>query len=345
MSFARQASVLTGFNGAGKTSLLEALHYACYLKSFRTHSPYELIKDESDSFFIRVSLDGADLYPHDIQVGVSGKKRMVKVDQKSVSSYKELLEYYRVITLTEDDLALIKDGPEMRRSYLDQAITLEQPDYLPKLKKLKTCIDNRNILLKQGRLTGDMFDLWTQQVWQVSGEIRQERKAFLAELGAKVSELVAHHFPAEVAIEFAYLTRKEKEVGTYEEFYAHHGSLWDDERMLKRSLVGAHLDDFSITYAQRKSRVYASRGQQKLIVVLCKIAQMIILSQKHNIKPLFLLDDFMTDFDPSRAKTLLTLLKGLECQYIFTTPDDGTQLMELWGEGIQRLTFLSEKSA
>src|ERR1700722_15244121 len=75
--------LIEGINGTGKTSLLEAFYYACYLKSFRTHTQKELLNFESDSFFIKLSVSMHD-ENHTIQVGFSPSKRIVRVDEKSV---------------------------------------------------------------------------------------------------------------------------------------------------------------------------------------------------------------------------------------------------------------------
>src|SRR5471030_434878 len=84
--------LVEGNNGSGKTSLLEALHYLCYLRSFRTHTPRDLIQAGADGFFIKASFDqqiNQQSFTHNVQVGFSGKKRLVKMNEQSVSSYKE----------------------------------------------------------------------------------------------------------------------------------------------------------------------------------------------------------------------------------------------------------------
>src|SRR3990172_3358446 len=143
--------LVEGINGSGKTSLLEALHYACYLRSFRTHVPRDLIQFGQQDFFIKVALDSRALdhaMHHEVQVGFSGKRRLVKVDQKSVCSYKELMDYYRVVTLTEDDLSLINGGPDARRSFIDQAILLNDPSFITVIRNFRQVLESRNALLQ-----------------------------------------------------------------------------------------------------------------------------------------------------------------------------------------------------
>ena len=129
ISFDQQLVLIEGDNGCGKTSLLEAFHYCCYLRSFRTHNPRTLIKHDQSSFFIKLKIeDSVDVAPihHTVQVGFSGNRRSVKLDSHPICSYKELMDSYRVITLTENDLALVCAGPEERRAFVDQALVLQE---------------------------------------------------------------------------------------------------------------------------------------------------------------------------------------------------------------------------
>ncbi len=322
-----QIVVLEGPNGSGKTSLLEALHYLCYLRSFRTHSPRDLVQLETTSFFIKAQLVDTTGVVTDIQIGFSGKKRLVKVDQRAIQSFKELMNHYRVVTLTEDDLTLIKGGPDVRRAFIDQALVLFDPDITHTLRTFKTILENRNALLISGSRSPSSLELWAQQLWEQSRELQLKRKGVLARLERQVNELLFSHFgqKEELAITLVYEAKNNDPSYTYDRFFQESSGMFEEEFRLRRSLFGAHLDDFTITFCQKKSKVFASRGQQKLIMVLLKIAQMRELSVGSAV---FLLDDFMTDFDEPTVEILLSLLASLESQLIFACPVQGGVLDE-----------------
>src|SRR3989338_8497805 len=101
--FASSVVIIEGHNGSGKTSLLEALHYGCYLRSFRTHISRDLVAFGQDTFFLGITYDS-----HVISVGLQGVKKQVKIDARAITSYKELRDFYRSITITEDDLELVR---------------------------------------------------------------------------------------------------------------------------------------------------------------------------------------------------------------------------------------------
>jgi DNA replication and repair protein RecF len=296
---------------------------------------------ESDSFFIKVQLADSLGTPTDIQAGFSGKKRLVKVDQKAVQSFKELMQFYRIVTITEDDLHLIKGGPDVRRAFVDQAMVLFDPEVAVALRSFKAVAENRNALLARG-VYSESLDVWTQQLWEQSRTIQQKRREFLTRLESKVNELLSVHFDQqkELSIELGYSSKNIEPEDSFDDFQQKGPALFENELRMRRSLFGAHLDDFAIIFCHKKSKAYASRGQQKLVAVLLKIAQMQELVSV--VGPaIFLLDDFLTDFDETTAKTVVNLLISLENQLIFTSPVEGgilEQELTLLGSQTIKLT-------
>ena len=314
--------LIQGLNGAGKTSLLEALHYACYLRSFRTHLPRDLVQMGYDGFFVRAVFD-TELFnqtlQHEVQVGFSGKKRLVKVDQRPVSSYKELMDHYRVVTLTEDDLSLISGGPESRRAFLDQAILLCDPEFITTIRAFKATVDSRNAMLASGRVDKETYAIWTEQLWHKSRLIQDQRRAILTNFETEANILIKEYFGGQLTITLEYQPKGIGKLATWEETLSQHNQLLNEEARFGRTLFGAHLDDFQIKLQDKRTKNYASRGQQKFVVLLLKITNIKRVTQQKG-PIIFLLDDFMTDFDSNKATILLNILTSLSSQLIFTSP-------------------------
>lgn len=338
LHFTSNIVVIEGPNGIGKTTLLEALHYACYLRSFRTHMPRDLLQFDQQNFLVKVVFEHTELEQKtlsNLQVTFFEKKRLVKLNDKALSSYKELMDHYRVITLTEDDLGLVKLGPDVRRQFIDQAILLYNPNYLGHIKEYKTIVDNRNKLLQNMQIHRDLYDIWTEQLWEKTKILQAERMQFIASLQQEVTALLALHVP-DVEIVFTYVPKK-KSMQTYQAFTAQQPTLFEQERRFGRSLFGAHLDDVEITFRGTASRTFASRGQQKLIILLIKIAQVKALNRQKGAS-ILLLDDFITDFDGNYARTVLQMLTDLDSQLIFTIPMKSSVFTEMLLErGAQRI--------
>jgi len=321
--------VVEGRNGSGKSSLLEAIHYACYLRSFRTHLNRDLMLLGSDYFFINVAFQAAgNTLPDNIQVGFSGDKgKLVKLNQQPVQSYKELIAQFRIVTLAADDLELINGAPELRRDFLNYAMALKSPGVLTVLKQYRQVLEQRNALLQRGQnpaRASDEWRIWTEQLWQCASSIQQLRRVYLKELEVTVNKLLEQHFvgvaPTDLTVSFVYAAKGMHDAETFEQFWQ--GYLlkqYAQECDWRRTMFGAHLDDVQIIFQQKKARVFASRGQQKLLVLLIKIAQLQQLSEQGEAGVL-LLDDFMTDFDHVHVERSIKALNTLKYQLFLSSP-------------------------
>ncbi len=315
--------LIEGPNGSGKTSLLEAIHYLCYVRSFRTHIPSDLIRFETDTFFI-----GATICSDTISVGSTGSRRQIKINQKSITSYEELRTHCRVVTITQEDIEIVKASPEKRRSFLDHALVLHNPALTQTLKQFRHILETRNAFLVRASTNEQEFDIWTESLWTVSREVQNARKLFLTDL-LKNSEQLVNYFSSIHEVSFEYILKQGTILETYQEFYARSKSLFERERFYKRSLFGAHLDDLEIIFNGKLARTYCSRGQQKLLTLFLKLAQ--VASLKRVEGPLILLvDDFLSDFDSETLKRILKSSLSLNVQIIFTSPlSSGPELIAL----------------
>jgi DNA replication and repair protein RecF len=324
--------LLIGPNGSGKTSILEALHYICYLRSFRAASPKDLVAFEQENFFLKALIVHNHVEEHEIQIGFSRKKKLVRVDQRSIDSYKELHNYYKIVTLTEDDLDIIKGAPEVRRTYIDQAVLLHDSDYSAVMRTYKTILNNRNALLAHSYIDMQSYRIWTEQLWQQSRMIQDARNAVLQKLEATMNRLLAEYVSLSIQVSLCYSAKKNtRDVANCETFLNENNDLYDQEKVMRRTLFGSHLDDMLICYKNVSSRSFASRGQQKLVVLLLKVAQILEL-HACNQPVIFLLDDFLTDFDPIICQKLIALLTTLSIQLIFTCPAEGSIVEDLLRE-------------
>ncbi len=324
--------VVEGHNGSGKSSLLEAIHYACYLRSFRTHLNRDLMFLGGDYFFIDVAFQPADAVIADsIHVGFSAQEgKMVKLNQRPVQSYKELISQFRVVTLTADDLELINGAPELRRDFLNYAMALKDPTFLALLKQYRHVLEQRNALLLRGMQMAtptDEWRVWTQQLWEISCLVQNARRVYLQELEAAVNALLGEYFidaapdaNSQMHVSFAYVAKGMHGEQTFDLFWNNYiTKQYAQESDWRRSLFGAHLDDFQVTFQHKKARMFASRGQQKLLVLLIKIAQLQQLSMQGE-PGVLLLDDFMTDFDHKNVARCIAALKDLNYQLFLSTP-------------------------
>jgi len=288
---------------------------------------------EKDHFFLRVDFTESNGDDNQVQVGTSfddGKqKKLVKFNQKTIKSYRELVSHYRIISLSEDDLQLVQGAPEYRRLFLNQLLVLFEPNTTLLLKKHKQVLENRNKLLAQLAMSRkgacDQLHIWTKQLWEVAREIQVKRIYYLKELEGVINKIFKKNFPnvggeTSGSISFKYFIKNKTNDKTFEEFFKkYQQKILGDELRWGRSLFGIHLDDFAINYQDRQARQFASRGQQKLVLFLVKIALAQEL-EKRGQQAALLLDDFLTDLDNDRLSDCLKLLSEVPCQTFVTCP-------------------------
>lgn len=320
--------LLEGDNGVGKTSLLEALHYICYLKSFRTRFTSELVRTGESSFFIKAKIEDDVFIESELSVGFSKEKRSIKYNDTAITSHKQLVSIVKVVSLIEDDINLIKGFPEKRRSFLDHYILIQDPDYSTVLHKYKRIIDNKKALLNTETFSMEDYDIWTNQLFEINKIIRQKRESCLMRLREVVSGLVEMHFE-NLNLKFKYIVKSEKTNNdSFVDFKKQNIDLVNKELELRKIAIGSHLDDFLIYINGKEAKSFASRGQQKLIIVLLKIAQLLDIDSKDSVS-MFLLDDFMTDFDNSKIETFVKIIDELSCQIVYTCPLDDSYLKKI----------------
>ncbi len=323
ITFEAPITIIVGNNGSGKTSVIEALHYACYRRSFRTSIPREMIAFNTDTFFIKLFGESAE-QPWTLGCGFSSKKKTLTLNDTTLSSYKELTDYYRIITLIEDDLFIIKGAPEVRRAFLDQALIVIKPTIVPMLRTYRKIVEQRNALLIHTTYDQLSYEIWTKKLWELATTIVQERYSLIKMLEQEASTIFKEFFQEPDPLLLTY-NEKRPLTDSFESFIENNKTLEQEERSYKRSLFGPHLDDYTINWHAISSRHYASRGQQKLLVLVLKLA----LYKLINKPVIFALDDFLADFDHLRLGQVITSLVSLKSHLIITIPVKHPLLIEL----------------
>ena len=317
--FNKPVTVIVGDNGSGKTSLAEAIHYLCYMKSFRTHAAIDLIEHQQDSFFLKGSFSQASADMHTIQVGYAQKKKTVKIDGRAIGAYKDVIDSFQVITLLEDDINLVKGSPTGRRSFIDQAVLFSNSEYLDVYRNFKRILQSRNMLLQKGMFDKLEMDIWTQKLWNNSCTIYKYRCEALEKITTSINNLLQEYFDDIYTVSIKYEAKYTKADETFDEFKHKNAFLFHQELLYKRSNFGAHLDDFHFAIKGKNARTFASRGQQKLVALLCKLS-LVELAKQEDFSPTLIVDDFIADFDEKRLSSIVNFFIKCKNQVIITMP-------------------------
>lgn len=297
-------TVVNGENGAGKTSLLEAIAYASVLRSFRGSPRDALVRAGAAGAAVR--LEVADVGHRTLlEVGISPPARdQVARNKQRVGRSHELLETLRTTIFTPDDMVLVKGGPQERRDYLDDLAVAVRPRLLPVRQTVERVLRQRNVLLRQagGRESADVsatLDVWDDQLAQAGSELTRAREALVSALEPHVSSAFARLTGIDDGLGLDYRRSYGEELGE---------ALWRARREdLKRQVttVGPHRDELAVFSGGLDARTRLSQGRQRCVTLALRLGAHAIVAERSGTAPVLLLDDAFSELDDATARALV----------------------------------------
>jgi DNA replication and repair protein RecF len=104
-------TVITGRNGTGKTSILEAVAYLATLQSFRGSPREALVRSGTDAAVLRARTQVGDR-PVDIEAEVqSGGRSRTMVNRQPVRRRVDLHDALRTTVFSPEDIGVVRGGP------------------------------------------------------------------------------------------------------------------------------------------------------------------------------------------------------------------------------------------
>jgi len=305
-------TVITGANGTGKTSLLEALAYLGTRRSFRGAPTEALVRSGAASAIVRAELvvpsgGGAPtLVEAEIAPGGRGRAR---VNRKAVSGRKELATAAPCTVFSPEDLATVGGGPQGRRDFLDDALALLDAEGVRAADETERVLRQRGALLRHaaGRATEDVLstlDVWDQRLADAGKVLVTARERLVVELEPLAAEAYARLAgrPGEALVAFGYVRSWEGDLRD-----ALSRSRADDLRRAVNT-VGPHRDDLVLRIEQRDARTHASQGEQRSLALALRLGVHELVRTRTALAPILLLDDVFSELDPGRSRALVAEL-------------------------------------
>ena len=299
-------TAVIGNNGQGKTNLVEALGYLATLKSFRGVPNEALIRTGCESAVLRATVVHADGREVLIETELvrTGRNRSL-VNKQRLARSRDLLGVVRTTVFSPEDLELVKAAPSVRRDFIDDALIALQPKLDVLCSEIEKVLRQRNSLLKQagGRLSPDIastLDVWDAKLAELGTELGDERARLIAQTSPRVSK--AYEELAEMATPIGLVYEPEwRRIGLANEL---HTSRLDDIRR-GTSTVGPHRDDIDLLINGLPARTHASQGEQRTLALAMRLAVHRMVTEEFGSPPVLILDDVLSELDPSRAAALL----------------------------------------
>jgi DNA replication and repair protein RecF len=309
-------NVLVGRNGAGKTSLLEAVGYLGILKSFRGTPDEAIVRDGADAAVIRGEFDGTTgTVRVEVEVPAAGRRRIL-FNGKRPHRNRDVLAEVPIVTFQPDDLDLVKRGPALRRAYLDDLAAQLWPQAVADQQEFERALRQRNMLLRrEGRSADPMtLDVWDLRLSESGAKVLAHRRRVLADLDPHLAEAY-RLVGARSNLTWRYGTNwggaeADGVAAIQEALQGALGARRERDLDQRVTSVGPHRDDPLLFVDGRLARNRASQGEQRTIALALRIGAYRILTHHHGTVPILLLDDVFSELDPVRSRGVLELLGG-----------------------------------
>lgn len=329
LTLSEGVNAFVGNNGAGKTNLLDAVHYLSLCKSYFNPIDSQQIKQGADFFMINGVFQKND-QKEVVACGVKrNQKKQFKRNKKDYQRLADHIGLLPLVMISPYDISIIIEGSEERRKFIDNVISQTDNKYLDELIAYNKYLANRNGMLKQiadtGRYDPDLLAVMDEQLMASGTRIFNKRSAFMQTF----TEIFNQHY--------TFISNSAEKVELVYESQLLNDDLAsllkksiERDRILERTTAGIHKDDLQFNIHGISMKKFGSQGQQKSFLIALKLAQYSFLTQKNGFKPLLLLDDIFDKLDEGRVTKLMQMVSNNDFGQVFITDTSLSRVQQVF---------------
>ena len=319
-------NIFIGDNGVGKTNILEAIYVLSLTKSNRYGTINDLIKHDAITSKINCLVD-YDGYTKEYEIMLSDQVKKVYINKQEIKKIANYISNFCVTTFMPNDIDIIRGTPSIRRNLLNIQIGQLYNNYLKYVNEYNSLLKIRNDYLKRLNINGNTdlryLDIINQKMVEVSLKIYYFRYFYLEEINKIISQVykkIANI--SNLKIEYANSLNLESfdENLIKDKLISRYKKNLSKEIMQGMTLTGVHRDDLVFKIDGVDARIYASEGQQRLIVIAYKISELLLFKKIKKEYPVLLLDDVFSEIDLKKRNNIIKYFKD-DIQVIITTND------------------------
>ena len=316
--FSSEINCFVGNNGAGKTNILDALHYISMGKSFLGNSDFQNIKEDENFFSIESEIEGEE--KNDIIKILLQKetKKIIKKNEKTYERMADHIGFLPSVMISPYDANLISDGGESRRKFLDSMISQTDSEYLFNLIQYQKTLQQRNALLKyfQKNRTFDIdsLEIYKEPITKFGSQIFKKRQLFVEAILPTIQHFYTIISKGNEKVTVIYESDLNED--NFENLLTKN---LEKDRQLTYTSKGIHKDDLRFEMNGNLIKKFGSQGQQKSFLIALKLAQIKRIKEITNKNPILLLDDIFDKLDDNRVSQLIELVNEQNFGQIFIT--------------------------
>ena len=260
----KKSTLITGKNGSGKTSLLEAIYIAIQGSSFRS-SDDEIIK-YGNSWY-RIDINFEDDHKRIIKFDSNKKQSRKTFDIDGIKKNRLPSNYKIPVILFEpEDLQLLSGSPNRRRNFLDKFLAQAYHSFSISLSRYNKALRHRNALLKQDNVTEDQLFPWNLILSEYAYEITSRRIELIKNINKQIKEIYKQISGVNDDIEIIYNGKEITKQELLQEFIKNNQC----DKILGYTTIGPHRHDFIFKFNGRNACDIASRGENRSLILALK---------------------------------------------------------------------------
>ncbi len=310
----KKVNVIIGDNGTGKTSIIESIYICSVGKSFRTNNDFNLIKKDELNYRIRINVKSEEKIKK-LEVFYNQNGKINKINTSIKKKMTEFIGKYKVLLFSPDEIKIIKDSPKTRRNYFNIQISQVERLYVKYLNEYNKILKQRNEYLKNNKIDSTYLEILDNELINYGIKIYKNRKNYISDLNKKIIK-ICEKMEIDFNIKINYISHFENQLDIKSKIK----NSFERDVLYKKTHIGVHRDEFEILYNDVLAKDFASQGQQKMILLIMKLAEMSIFTNNYKLKPILLLDDLFSELDLENQNKLVEFL-GKKSQIFVTTTD------------------------
>ena len=317
-------NLILGNNASGKTSLLEAIYYLSHVRSFRTQHISDLILRQSPYLQLVANIESPEKQQIPFGIRRSRNKSEIRVNKQPVKRVSDIAAQFPVLAIHPDSYKLITGSPSQRRQFLDWGVFHVEHGFFQAWQRFKKALLQRNAALKS-KQKFDVCQLWNTEINNTAHYIDQLRDQYFTKLTHYLNILTDEFFENDVVtIEYKRGWPSDKKLGDLLEENI------QKERMKGYTYYGPHRAEITIKVNGQSAQTCISRGQQKTLVALMRLAQAMQFTEASNKSCVLLYDDLAAELDANHRHKILNVLSTMNIQLFLTAIEKDQIDLSAW---------------
>ncbi|MFZ1731863.1 MAG: DNA replication/repair protein RecF [Bacteroidota bacterium] len=317
--------LLLGENGAGKTTILEAISLLCTSRSFVTHQDKSLLRRDAELYRVDGWLTSTMTSKRSVSLTYDADtgRKQIEMDNSVLSAAADLIGAFPLVALSPQHRPITSGGPGERRSFMDFIISQLHHAYLLDLITYRRALRQRNALLadhdRRPENVRATLEVWDASLADTAVRILRHRLRFVEEFIPYLVDAMAGVIQHREQVELRYVSSMD--IDPFSEtacdvYRCLLTSRFDTDIRRGTTTAGPHRDELEILLNGLDVRAQASQGQHKTVLISLKLAEYRYLDTHLDEPPILLLDDVFSELDDERLANVLQLVDGLGQTFI-----------------------------